>query len=94
MLIHFTRAAGQLALTDNRFKLVHQPSGKGRPGRSRNRAGGDEALEFMLFDLAADPAESKDVAQEHPEAAARMKAALLEWRKSHLRSLAGEDYAK
>lgn len=75
-------SAGQLALTGNRFKLIHQPQ----------RGAGGEELNFMLFDLTADPGETADVAKEHAEVVARMKSMLLDWRESHLRSLEGGDY--
>ena len=83
-------SAGQLALIDNRYKLVHQPGGKGK----RKQAANDAALDFMLFDLVEDPAESRDLAAEQPNVVERMKQSLLNWRTSHQASLAGADYEK
>ena len=45
-----------------------------------------------LYDLAADPAETKDLAQEKPEVVRSMAAALDAWQLSVERSLMGQDY--
>jgi len=45
-----------------------------------------------LYDLITDPAETKDLAAEKPEAVARMKPILDAWQDSVVRSLAGADY--
>jgi len=47
---------------------------------------------YELYDLLADPAETKDLAAEKPEVVARMKAALDAWQDSVVKSLAGGDY--
>lgn len=47
-----------------------------------------------LYDLAADPAETKDLAAEKPELVARMKTQLEQWQASVERSLAGQDYQR
>jgi arylsulfatase A-like enzyme len=89
-------SGGQLALVDNRYKLVRarqrgrKQKGKGQEGQASSRSA-DEAG-FMLFDLADDPGETKDLAAEKPEIVGRMKEILLPWRESCKRSLAGEDY--
>ncbi len=67
---------GQIALVDNRWKLITRDKGKS----------------WMLFDLAADPAEKEDVAADHPDVVARMKETVEAWRASCRDSLAGEDY--
>ena len=67
---------GQLALSDNRYKLI-------RPG------GGQP---WMLFDLAEDPGEKRDLAAEKPKVVEEMKAALLDWQRSCAASRRGEDY--
>ena len=67
----------QVCLTDNRYKLYSSNSGK----------------TFMLFDLIADPSETKDLAREKPEIVKAMKATLDKWRKSCKESLGGKDYS-
>ena len=71
-------SAGQVALIDNRYKLITQNKGK----------------TWMLFDLAADRSETKDLAAEKPEIVRKMKATLDAWRASCKDSLAGKDYGK
>ncbi len=45
-----------------------------------------------LYDIIADPAERKNLADEKPEVVARMKAALETWQASVEKSLSGQDY--
>jgi arylsulfatase A-like enzyme len=71
---------GDAAWSDNRFKLVVVPQ------RSSMRS--------ELYDLIADPAEAKDIADAHPEVVKRMTAQLREWQRSVERSLTGADYPK
>jgi arylsulfatase A-like enzyme len=66
----------RLALIDNRYKLLRY---------------GDES-EWELYDLIEDPGETKNLASEYPKVLERMRKALLEWRASCARSLAGADY--
>ena len=47
-----------------------------------------------LYDLLADPAESKDVAAAHPEVVAALTAELDAWQESVLKSYRGEDYSR
>ena len=47
---------------------------------------------MMLFDLEADPGESKNLAEEKPEVLAKMKAGLEEIKTSWLKSREGKDY--
>ncbi|MSU48259.1 MAG: N-acetylgalactosamine-6-sulfatase [Opitutus sp.] len=70
---------GDAAWTENRFKLV---TGESRRGGARTE----------LFDLAADPKETKDIAAQHPEVVKRMRASLETWQRSVERSLSGADY--
>ncbi|MBN2137920.1 MAG: sulfatase-like hydrolase/transferase [Sedimentisphaerales bacterium] len=49
-----------------------------------------EGLE--LYDISADPAETKNIAVQNPEVVARMKATLNAWQASVEESLAGRDY--
>ena len=71
-------SSGQIALIDNRYKLISQNKGK----------------TWMLFDLVADRSERKDLAAEKPEIVEKMKATLNAWRVSCKDSLAGKDYRK
>ena len=51
----------------------------------------DDSVE--LFDVAADPAETKDLAAEHPDIVERLQGELRDWQTSVLNSLTGADYA-
>lgn len=70
---------GEAAWTDNRFKLV---TGQPRRGKPRTE----------LFDLLADPKETKNIAASHPDVVKRMTEQLHEWQRSVERSLSGADY--
>jgi len=76
------------ALTGDRFKLHVSAF----PGTMKG-AGGTPPSSPELYDLIADPAESANVADAHPEVVARMSAELEAWQASVERSLAGADYA-
>lgn len=65
------------ALVDDRFKLFTPAVGRGM---------------FELYDLHADPRESRDVTAEHPAEAARLKDLLAAWDAGVDASLAGRDY--
>mgnify|MGYP005853715847 CR=1 FL=1 len=65
------------ALVDDRYKLL-----------TDNLRSGS----FQLYDLIADPRESRDLSKERPEVFARMKAELLAWDASMDASFAGRDY--
>lgn len=67
---------GQASLTDNRFKLYRK-----KPDAA-----------YKLFDLVADPSESKDLADEHPEVVRSMVGTLDAWKESCRRSDRGGDY--
>ena len=69
---------GNSALLNNNFKLLHNGKGKKKS--------------FELYDLAADPKESKNLYASHPEVAARMTAVLEARNESIDNSLAGKDY--
>ena len=66
----------QISLTDDRFKLISTNGGK----------------TWELYDLVADPAEKKNLADQHPDTVAKMTAVLDDWRKSCQTSAAGKDY--
>jgi hypothetical protein len=68
-----------MALVDNRYKLLTDMEGAG-----------DKDL---LFDLLADPSETKNLAAERADVAQAMKAQLAAFRESCKRSFAGQDYA-
>lgn len=68
---------GPRAVLDHRYKLVVEGGGAGTR---------------ELFDIRADPAESNDLADSHPEEVARLEARLHDWQESVLHSLSGGDY--
>ena len=65
-------------LSDNRYKLVIV--GKGNNAKTE------------LYDLLADPSETKNLAEENPEITQRMKRELKVWQASCQRSAEGRDY--
>lgn len=71
------RHTSKRALVDDRYKLLTDNLGGGR---------------FELYDLVADPKESRDLSAEKPEVFARMKAQLLAWDATMDASFAGKDY--
>ena len=54
------------------------PYEQARPDQYPGAYAGDQPKPMMLFDLEADPAETRDVAAEHPDVVARLKAAFEE----------------
>ena len=64
--------AGPRAVLGSRFKLVVDAAGAGS---------------VELFDIRADPAETRDLAADHPDEVARLAAALRNWQQSVLESL-------
>ena len=70
------------ALSDNRFKII------GRISQDRK----SEAWE--LYDLINDPAEQRDLADEHPELVSKMSRLLSTWQRSCRESDQGNDYQK
>ncbi len=71
------RFGSKAALVDNRHKLV-----------TENLKGGS----FQLYDLADDPAETRDLAAAQPGRFEEMKKALLAWNESVEASFSGKDY--
>jgi arylsulfatase A-like enzyme len=71
------RFGKKAALVDNDYKLVTQDIAK---------------KQFELYDLAADPKETRDLSKGQPERAAKMQAELLAWNTSVAASFAGKDY--
>ncbi len=82
-------SAGQLALSDNRYKLIHAPA---RRKKKSEKNAGKEEFQWMLFDLTQDQDEQHDIAAEHPDVVQRMSQQLLQWRASCRESLDGNDY--
>ncbi len=80
----------QVALTDNRYKLVHNTA-KERP-RSDN--GTVPTAEYELYDLIDDPSETRDIAANHRDIVATMKSTLQDWRASCQASDQGRDYKR
>jgi arylsulfatase A-like enzyme len=89
--------ADRAALIETRYKLiqVRRRPGQKREGRDGGGAesgvDGGAVAEELLFDLAADPGETTDVAARHPETVRRMADALARWRASCERSRAEGD---
>jgi arylsulfatase A-like enzyme len=72
------RYQGKAALVDNRYKLIC-------PKISQQPV-------FQLYDLEADPGESRDIAADQPEIAQRMARELMTWNDTVESSFAGKDY--
>ncbi len=87
-------SGGQLALIDNRYKLIRQGRGRRRKKRKgqEKAAAAPERRGWMLFDLLADPGEKSDLAAAKPEIVQRMAATVLKWQASCARSREGADY--
>jgi len=66
----------QLALSDNRYKIYSNDSGK----------------TFEMYDLIEDPSETKNIAAEKPQLLAEMIKTLRAWQQSCDSSLDGKDY--
>jgi arylsulfatase A-like enzyme len=73
------KPGGNAAVIDGSWKFIVHHEGDAEPRKE-------------LFDLAADPVESRSLLEAQPEVAARLENALLQWQASVLKSLAGEDY--
>ena len=81
---------GHAAWLEWPYKLHTNPVG----GRDRKGKKGGAALPaVMLYNVAADPKETTDLAAQEPERVKNMTAALEAWKASVERSLAGADYA-
>lgn len=70
-------SAKQLALIDDRFKIVSVDNGES----------------YMMFDILADPGETNDILSQNPELAAYYINMLNEWRESCRKSDSGGDYS-
>ena len=77
------------ALLDWPWKLHENP----RSGAGKKKSGDGGPVEpLMLFDVQADPRETKNLASEQTERVQRMTAELTAWKRSVLHSLDGGDY--
>jgi arylsulfatase A-like enzyme len=65
------------ALVDDHYKLLTENLANGK---------------FQLYDLMADPSETRDLSAEQPEVAARMQQQLLKWNATMEASFFGKDY--
>ncbi|MDG2170167.1 MAG: hypothetical protein P8L44_19835, partial [Opitutales bacterium] len=66
---------GLATLSDNRFKLLHNPNDK----RLRSDNSTAPMAEWELYDLLADPSESNNLADQCPEVLKKMKSQLIAW---------------
>lgn len=71
------RHQGRLAMIDGDLKLV-----------AKNYPGGP----LELYDLKSDPTESTDLSSQRPDVVAAMKAKMVQWNQSVVRSVEGKDY--
>jgi arylsulfatase A-like enzyme len=87
---------GQVALIDNRYKLIRtgrRGGGRKRKGDQPTQAGPQKQLAgWMLFDLLADPGEKNDLAAAKPDLVKQMAATVEQWRASCKKSSEGADY--
>jgi arylsulfatase A-like enzyme len=83
---HITKANSHAALIDWPYKL-HLNAVEGKKKDAKAVAKGP-----LLYDVLKDPKETTDLAAQQPERVAKMTAALLAWRASVEKSLAGADY--
>ena len=78
----------QASLSDNRYKLV----ANSRKNRPRSDNGKVPTAEWELYDLLNDPSETKNIADQHVDIAAKMKKTLTKWQASCAASEEGKDY--
>ncbi len=81
------------ALLDWPYKLHTDASGGAKKGK-KNRNSDAEVASVLLYNVSQDPKETKDLAKQEPERVKKMTAALVAWKASVEKSLAGEDYPK
>lgn len=79
---------GMATLTDNRYKLFHNVSGR----RRRSDNGKTPVRHWELYDLVKDPSETVNLAQRFPDRVRTMRATLEAWQASCKASAAGRDY--
>jgi len=87
---------GRRALIGPRYKLLcAPPAGRRRQRKSSGSGKQPRAAaptKILLFDLIADPSESRNIAADHPDIVQKMSATLAHWRASCQQSRDGRDY--
>lgn len=86
--------AAELAAREKPIPFRHMGKGAWLDNTHKLVAANIEEETFELYDLAADPAESKDLAAAQPERLAQMKRDFLAWSASVESSVKGKDYAE
>ena len=81
-------SAHQIAITGQRYKLIHQPQTTDADIKTRTGQNPNQAPDYQLYDLVANPQESNDLSQQKPEIVEQMKSKLDAWRKSVAESIA------
>jgi arylsulfatase A-like enzyme len=84
----------QLALMEGPWKIVHQPKKRtnvDQPGNLDTLNTGSD-IQYALYNIEQDPAETTDLAAQHPDVVKRLATRMQEWQASVAASLAGEDY--
>jgi arylsulfatase A-like enzyme len=82
------QSQGVATLTGDRYKLVHNPAKK----RLRSDNGDTPVSEWELYDLIADPSETRNLASARPQVVLSMRRTLESWTASCQASAAGDDY--
>ncbi len=83
---------GHAAWIDGDWKLHQDPRPVRGKGKKKGKGKKIEGSRYLLYNLAKDPYETKDLAKTHPDRVQAMRVALQEWQKSVVRSLNGKDY--
>jgi len=83
---------GRQALTDNHYKIVRYAKGTREGNSSRIRTDEMNTGQWELYDLLADPGETNNLVDQHPEVVNRMSKAFDRWIASCQASAAGKDY--
>ncbi|MGB2824425.1 MAG: sulfatase-like hydrolase/transferase [Phycisphaerae bacterium] len=87
------QSSGQVALIDNRYKLIRTGGGRRKKGNGKQKGQAQpRAQAWMLFDITEDPAEKTDLAAAKPELVKTMAETVEKWQASCNRSLEGADY--
>lgn len=79
---------GMETLSDNQYKLVHNPSKK----RLKHDNGKTPVAEWELYDLQNDPSETINLASKKPDIVSRMQKELRKWLRSCAQSREETDY--
>ncbi len=85
-------SAYQTAWIDDQYKLVYAPvfeNAKGRLGSKGQNP--SESFDFELYDIVSDPAETTNIASQHPDIVEKMSSELARWRESVRYSINGDE---